>query len=202
MTHRPYVTQVGIRHDNLILDVDGVGAVELLNLYAGKVRIAKNASLVDVVIIKPITVDGVKIDKMRVDTRPAVISAMEAERDRRDDMFATRYPGIFELVSCLNANSLYDDRFKDMMEDGDNDGVNPPSAPAMTREEARAKYPVANAYLTIVKYADSDPSSQVGYTRRCAGEHAIEALESGTDVISTCNAMIAESQNPKKGITS
>ena len=189
-SRRPYVQQVGIKHDNLVITVDGVGRVELTSLYASKERI--DGKLIDTVTIKPRTVNGKRVEGMRLDTRPQVAAIMDAENKRRDNIFATRYPGIYELVDALSANSDADQQFTRMMEDESNDGVNPPAYPRLTREQARDKYPIAAAYLTIVKYANSDPSSQTGYERRCAGERAIEMLESGADVVVACNTMVAE----------
>jgi hypothetical protein len=86
-----------------------------------------------------------------------------------------------------------------MMSDENNDGVRPPEHPKMSVEEAKRQYPIAAAYLTILKYSQADPSSKTGFEQRIKGEEAIEKLENGADVEKTRDEMI---ENYKKVDTS
>jgi len=119
----------------------------------------------------------------RIDNKPELARQIEQLKINNDNAFVARYTGIDELLSVINDNHDYCDALNNMMDDEHNDGVNPPSHPVMTIATARAKYPIAAAYIDIVRLSNADPSSQIGYSRRCAGETALARL-TAMDVIS------------------
>lgn len=56
-------------------------------------------------------------------------------------------PGLNELIAAHNAEEKYADDFNAMMDDENNDGVNPPTRPTVKSSELAKQYPIAAAYL-------------------------------------------------------
>ena len=121
--------------------------------------------------------------------RSNLVAMVQAKKADYEARFKERYPGIYMLVDAINAEADYHHNFDRMMDDEDNDGVNPPTHPKISVAKARKQYPIAAAYLDILRYADADPSSQVGYDRRCTGD---EAIETGAGVIAERDKMLAK----------
>ncbi len=187
MTHNtPYVEHCGIPQEPVTVEINGMTFT--CNGY-GTTR----AQGQRVVRVAPSdnTINGKRIDYISLDRHPEIEPLLQAAQDEYETQFTARYPGIYELVNAINTECNYHDSFARMMGDEHNDGVNPPSAPRLNVADARKRYPVAAAYLTIVSYSQSDPSCQTGYNRRCAGKWAIEQLVGGADVIKTRDEMVA-----------
>ncbi len=127
---------------------------------------------------------------LTIDNRPDALALIESERARLESLLLNSVPGIEEYLDAVEAVRNYREDFEGMMEDEDNDGVRPPARPAMTVEQARNAYPVAAAYMRIVRACGADSRSQVGYERRCAGKWAAEQIvEHGADVIAAADEM-------------
>lgn len=117
------------------------------------------------------------------DNRPDLVQMVEANRADYKARFEARYPGIYDLVAAINADKNHYEGTQRMMEDEDNDGVRPPKAPKLSADQARQQYPIAAAYLDILRFYNADPSSDIGFNRRQFGKAAFIAIEAGADVI-------------------
>ncbi|NJO00401.1 MAG: hypothetical protein HC880_00800 [Bacteroidia bacterium] len=128
------------------------------------------------------------------DTRPDLVDMVAANKADYEARFEGRYPGIYDLVSAINAESAQYEAVHRMMDDEHNDGVNPPrNNHALTvLDQAQKKYPIAGAYLSILRYADADPASDIGFNRRCWGNDALAAIEAGADVIAQLDIIRAK----------
>lgn len=84
--------------------------------------------------------------------------------------------GLEEIRKAIIAEENYADAFAAMMENADNDGVNPPKAPKVSSKNFKKKYPKAAAYLWAESwnYASNDVKSS-------AGSRAMERIEAGED---------------------
>lgn len=82
------------------------------------------------------------------------------EEDRLEQLF----PGLTLLKAAHQSEEAYLDAFNRMMEDEQNDGVNPPKAPALDTDELSAQYPRAALYLKADGYtlAANDKKSSAG----------------------------------------
>lgn len=171
-----YIEMRGIQKPVVTWMVDGVEC-RCIDFYPVKFK------GIWVVEIEPTMINGKKAQYVNIETRPELAAKLreaEAEYERR---FLARYPGIDELLSARNASETYHESFQRMMEDEMNDGINPPDQPALSAAEAAKKYPIAAAYLSLLRLADSDPGSQIGYERRKAGKAAFDKILAGADVI-------------------
>ena len=182
---KPYVNQAGIKKENIKVTVSG-----LTFTLDGFSRTKRQGENVIAVLPNPHKVGKKCIDYISLDRHPEIETIRKSAEDSFESAFVARYPGIYTLVTAINDEHNYHESFNRMMDDESNDGVRPPVAPKMTIEQARQQYPIAAAYLTILSYADADPSSQVGYNRRRCGDDAITQLEGGADVIKTRDAMV------------
>jgi hypothetical protein len=107
-----------------------------------------------------------------------------AERNAKEDQMAAerkaklelQFPGLAELRAAIEDEERYQREFRQMMEDGDNDGVKPP-APMANVGELQKKYPRAAAYLRAesYRYAANDAKAE-------AGHKAMALLEKGGSI--------------------
>jgi hypothetical protein len=83
-------------------------------------------------------------------------------------------PGLAALEAAIAAEDGYLDSFNRMMDDEQNDGVNPPRRPAQSSDDLRKQYPRAALYLKAQSYsfASNDRKST-------AGEKAVSLLLAG-----------------------
>ena len=84
-------------------------------------------------------------------------------------------PGLAELKSALNANEAYQHAFQKMMDNENNDGVNPPKAPVSDLDSLRAKYPLAALYVKAESFEQAS-----NYMKSSAGTAAKKALVEGS----------------------
>ena len=85
-------------------------------------------------------------------------------------------PGLDELQACVNDWDNYHEGFNQMMEDEDNDGVNPPKRPAKEVAGVAAQYPIASAYVKADNW-----SLASHYAKSGAGDRAKEKIINGED---------------------
>ena len=117
-----------------------------------------------------------------LDAHPEIAAQITAANDKYEQDFVTRYPGIYDLVAARNDADYRYERLQREIESGD--GILSNSQPDHDPADVAAQYPIAAAYLTICGYCDSNNLDKYG-----AGKWAVEQLESGADVIDTCDAM-------------
>ena len=180
--NKPYVMKKGIKRQQITIDLGQFGQVSLSDYAPMTVQ---GQQVLDT---------GKKANGVRLyyslGRHPETVAQINEANQRFQQEFEARYPGIYELVTAINEEEKYEYKFNRMMEDESNDGVNPPSSQKLSVKDAYQQYPIAAAYLTILNYADADPSSQIGFIRRQAGESAIAQIEDGGDVIVIKDAMI------------
>jgi len=111
------------------------------------------------------------------DLQAAVEAAEEADRQAKraaTEQLAKNVPGLKELRTAIDAEVEYRDRFREMMEDGDNDGVNPPRSPETNVGELQAQYPRAALYLRAEGYTRASH-----WAKAKAGREAMAILADG-----------------------
>jgi len=133
--------------------------------------------------------------KIKVSDMPGLANLISAAQARFEQTFLSRFLGIDELLDIIRLHNEAREDFEKMMENENQ--VTCKSAPDISVEDAKIKYPLAAAYIDILNLADADPSSEIGFIRRQAGEKAIKNIENGEDVI-TAQKMANEIINKKK----
>ncbi|MBU2527711.1 MAG: hypothetical protein KKC03_14030 [Bacteroidetes bacterium] len=118
---------------------------------------------------------------MLLSTLPGLAEQIRAAEEKKEKDFAARYPGIDDLLDIIRLHGDADRAFEKMMETGDS--VLRDNRPAISINDALAKYPIAAAYLHIYNMSEADPSSQIGFIRRSEAEKAFAQIEGNTDVI-------------------
>jgi len=124
--------------------------------------------------------------KMSLTALPGLDKLIQTELARREEEFLSKYPGIDELLSIINGQAESYEDMQRMMETESR--VTFKAAPEMSVEDAKKMYPLAAAYLHLLALADADPSSQIGFIRRQAGEKAFLKIEEGSDIIAALAA--------------
>lgn len=127
-----------------------------------------------------------------IDDKPELMDKIQAQKLKKEDLFISRYPGMEKLLEAREGETTYQENFSKMMEDENNDGVNPPQYPKITYADAKKLYPAAHAYIIILSYSDADPSSKAGFEKRCCGGKAIAKLTDKCDVVKIKNEMVEE----------
>lgn len=115
--------------------------------------------------------DNFKIIKTMLDQITKTAADAKAAR------LAQHIPGLEVLRSAINAHDDYQRGFERMMEDEQNDGVNPPRLPGADPDELAKQYPRAAAYLRADAYSDAAHDQKAN-----AGRKAKELLESGGSI--------------------
>lgn len=108
----------------------------------------------------------------------AELKRMKAKREADKAALETAVPGLTELMSAISAEEDYRIAFNRMMEDEDNDGVNPPPHPTgrSSREIAR-DFPKAALYLKAETYERA-----ANYHKVSAGKKAKALIRAGGDL--------------------
>ncbi len=88
----------------------------------------------------------------------------------------TMFPGLEELRAAYADQDRYHDQFEKMMEDENNDGINPPSKQKTSPEEVSNQHPAAAAYYKAENYSYSDNVGQFS-----AGKKALKRLQAGEE---------------------
>jgi hypothetical protein len=104
-----------------------------------------------------------------------------------EEKLLANVPGLRELEAAYSDRERYRREFDEMMEDGDNDGVNPPTRPTADIDALRAQYPVAVVYLRAESWSLASHHAKAG-----AGRRALAAIREGQDYIQALATMEAE----------
>lgn len=115
--------------------------------------------------------------KIEIDKMPGLQDLIKSNRDKLEAAFVAKYPNMDKLLDIIKGHAAADEEFNRMMESGDS--VLKLTRPEITIETARELYPEEAAYMDILAFADANPSSKIGFIRRCAGELAVDLLLSG-----------------------
>jgi len=99
----------------------------------------------------------------------------------------TNVPGLEILENARNAEHQYMEDFNAMMDDEQNDGVNPPSKPTVKSSDIAAQYPIAAAYLKAQSYEYASH-----FTKSAAGRKAKNAISEGKDYVVAIEKMEKE----------
>lgn len=87
-------------------------------------------------------------------------------------------PGLYILNSVINDEIDYSKNFDRMMEDEQNDGVNPPTLPKVKVSDVAALYPIAAAYLKAEKFEYSN-----NFMKSSFGKKAKTIIAQGGDYV-------------------
>jgi len=98
-------------------------------------------------------------------------------RAKKENQLVTHVPGLAELRKAYDAEENYQEAFNRMMENGQNDGVNPPKPVAVKSSDVAGKYPRAALYLKAEAYSRASH-----YAKVTAGKKAMEIIEDGGDL--------------------
>jgi hypothetical protein len=106
---------------------------------------------------------------------------LEAIRDAKDAdheaKLAANVPGLDILRAALEDEGRYHRQFNRMMENEQNDGVNPPSPVKVRYNDVAEQYPRAAMYLKAESYSNASH-----YAKSGAGSKAMELIENGGDL--------------------
>jgi len=85
-------------------------------------------------------------------------------REARENSLELAVPGLASLRAARADEARYREEFERMMEDEGNDGVNPPTKPAVSSSDLAAQYPRAALYLKAESYscASNDRKASAG----------------------------------------
>lgn len=86
--------------------------------------------------------------------------------------------GLKELTNAINEDIDYTKKFDEMMEDEQNDGVNPPTLPKVKVSDVAALYPIAAAYLKAEKFEYSN-----NFMKSSFGKKAKTIIAQGGDYV-------------------
>ena len=127
---------------------------------------------------------------------PGLDKLIQAELDRRETEFLSKYPGIDELLTIINDHAKSYESMQRMMESESR--MTFKAAPTISIEDAKKEYPLAAAYLNLLTITNADPSSQIGFIRRKAGEKAFMKIEEGADIITALTEAKKEIEESKE----
>lgn len=131
-----------------------------------------------------------------LNTLPGLDKLIQAELDRRETEFLSKYTGIDELLTIINDHAKSYESMQRMMENESQ--MTFKAAPKISVEDAKKTYPLAAAYLNLLTIANADPSSQIGFIKRKAGEKAFIKVEDGTDIITALTEAKKEIEESKE----
>ena len=131
-----------------------------------------------------------------LNTLPGLDKLIQAELDRRETEFLSKYTGIDELLTIINDHAKSYESMQRMMENESQ--MTFKAAPKISVEDTKKTYPLAAAYLNLLTIANADPSSQIGFIKRKAGEKAFIKVEDGTDIITALTEAKKEIEESKE----
>ena len=131
-----------------------------------------------------------------LNTLPGLDKLIQAELDRRETEFLSKYTGIDELLTIINDHAKSYESMQRMMENESQ--MTFKTAPKISVEDAKKTYPLAAAYLNLLTISNADPSSQIGFIKRKAGEKAFIKVEDGTDIITALTEAKKEIEESKE----
>ena len=108
-------------------------------------------------------------NKPMAEVKAIIGVAVDLAAERRATLAAscaTNVPGLHELEAALNNEERYSREFERMMEDGNNDGVNPPRPISVSTADVAAKYPIAAAYHKAECWAKASHYAKSGAGKR------------------------------------
>jgi len=121
---------------------------------------------------------------VKLEGRPALRAivdaamAAEAEAERAEaERMAKNVPGLDELQAAIDAEGQYRREFNRMMDDENNDGVNPPKYPSASSAELAKQFPRAAVYVRAEGYSMANH-----WAKAKAGEEAREIIASGGSI--------------------
>ena len=123
----------------------------------------------------------------RAEWDAAEAARTQPERDAKALRMAILFPGLSELRAALADEDRYHREFNRMMEDEDNDGVDPPASVRIHYSALAPQYPAAEAYLTAESYTLAS-----NYAKAGAGDRAVKRLEAGEDYAAVIADMESE----------
>lgn len=101
-------------------------------------------------------------------------TAIEAYKAQEENKLKENVPGLDELRAAIEDAERYQAEFELMMEDEQNDGVNPPKPVKTNIGELTKKYPRAALYIKADSY-----SCAAHYAKSDAGNKAMELIKEG-----------------------
>jgi hypothetical protein len=116
-----------------------------------------------------------------VDFIVAEFGRQRLEIENRDGARRNRIqaiPGLAELRKALADEERYEQAFREMMEDEQNDGVHPPRAPMVDAATLANQYPAAWALIQC-----EHMQRAANYAKAGAGRRAIERIGDGADPV-------------------
>jgi len=118
---------------------------------------------------------------MAIGAKPAFDEALAeyrdnyiAARNHREDALELAVPGLAKLRATRADEARYREEFERMMKDEGNDGVNPPTKPAVSSSDLAAQFPRAALYLKAESY-----SCASNHHKASAGSKAVAILAEG-----------------------
>ncbi len=121
-----------------------------------------------------------EIAEIAADQMDQVVAAEKAKKEKN-------IPGLEILQDAIYAIDEYHKAFDRMMEDGNNDGVRPPSIPDVDLGALHKQYPIATAYLTAKAWSMAAHDVKSG-----AGSRAMKKIENGENAEEAIATMRAE----------
>lgn len=169
-----YISKAGIKEEEIIYTTLKGSKIRISNV---GIDIADAETLVSAPGCSPVGAKGrVEISKMQ-----GLQEIINTAKNTAGIKFEKKYPNMDTLLSIINNHHDADAKFEKMMESGDS--ILRGNRPKITITEAKEKYPEEAAYMSILRLADADPSSEIGYIRRQAGSTAIKLLHNNAPAI-------------------
>ncbi len=180
-----YVSKEGIEKKEILYTTEKGTVVKILGTpYEGKV---------EVVVVTPCEGGSEKGKIGKIQANKEIVKLVEDEKKRKEKELLMRCPGLDELLSSINRDDNHYEDFQKAMESGD--GMLPSRPVGISPEEARKSYPEAAAYLKLLKLADANPASEIGYIRRTAGKVGLEKMRAGVSPSECLSDVMAEIEN-------
>lgn len=189
---RNYIDKKGIKNESIIYATPKGSKIKISN--AGMDR--ANAEVLEAAPGgSPIGAKGM----ITISEMPGLQALITETRKTEEEAFTSKYPHMDTLLDIINGHLNADDDFGKMMESGSSKIK--AGRPKTTIADAKIKYANENAYLVILKLADSNPASEIGFIRRQAGDTAILALHrnlAATLALEIAKKEIEEKTNTKE----
>lgn len=187
-----YIEKKGLHHTDIIYTTPRGSVIRILSVYNDT---ANSEIITPCIGGSPAGSKG----NIKISTMPRLAEQIAAAKSAEEQAFLLRYPGIDELLDIIRLHRLADEALEEMM--GTGDSILRATRPKISIEEAHAKYPIASAYLTLLRLSNADPSSAIGFIRRQVGQEAFQQIEKGVDVITALenanNKIKKETETPQ-----